>query len=124
MRGLLIGLGLMAALLAPTTPRALDCSNPQDQASMNQCSYLDWQKSDKALNKNYKRARAVLKRIGTGATALRDGQRAWITFRDNACEAEGAPYDGGTIQPLVVNTCLARLTWRRAEDLNQIADLN
>ena len=51
------------------------------------------------------------------ATGLRDGQRAWITYRDAACATEGYLSHGGSIEPMVVAYCLARLTKARAADV-------
>ena len=57
-----------------------------------------------------------------GAAALRDAQRAWIAFRDRACEVEGMRYEGGSIQPMIVAGCLERLTRARSEDLRLLAE--
>ena len=48
-----------------------------------------------------------------GPEALRDAQRAWITFRDKTCEAEGFAMRGGTAEPIVVGFCLTRVTRER-----------
>jgi uncharacterized protein YecT (DUF1311 family) len=47
-----------------------------------------------------------------------------VTFRDKACEAEGAQYRGGSIEPMIVAGCLARLTRQRGEDLKALAETN
>ena len=49
--------------------------------------------------------------------ALRQAQRDWIKFRDGACKAEGFLFRGGTMEPLIIATCLTRLTQRRTSDL-------
>ena len=110
-----------ACLLANAAP-AQDCSDPQTQLAMNECAHADYLAADEALNTEYRRARAALDE--SAGTALRDAQRAWIAFRDKACEVEGAQYDGGSIQPMVVAECLARLTWRRVDDLRLLAQTN
>lgn len=56
--------------------------------------------------------------------ALRDGQRAWITFRDQACLAEAYVFAGGSAQPMVYSGCQARLTEQRAADLWDLARAN
>jgi uncharacterized protein YecT (DUF1311 family) len=48
---------------------------------------------------------------------LRDGQRAWIAYRDAGCAAEGYLSHGGSIEPMVVAYCLARVTKTRAEEI-------
>jgi uncharacterized protein YecT (DUF1311 family) len=75
----------------------LDCANAQTQADMNQCSYLDFEKADKALNAVYrtavKSAQAADKQAAemgehyVGAVnELKKAQRAWIDYRDGHCE--------------------------------------
>ena len=72
----------------------------------------------------------MMKDIDTGlprdqrgaATFLRDGQRAWITFRDAACAAEGYLMHGGSAEPMVIYGCYARLTETRAADLWMVAE--
>lgn len=51
------------------------------------------------------------------ALALKEGQRAWITFRDKTCEAEGYAMKGGSAEPLVVYGCLHELTTERTGHL-------
>ena len=52
--GALLALPVSNALAQEDLP--LDCANAQTQADMNQCSYLDFEKADEALNAVYKRA--------------------------------------------------------------------
>ncbi|TXH96313.1 MAG: DUF1311 domain-containing protein [Pseudorhodobacter sp.] len=56
------------------------------------------------------------------ADLLRKGQKAWISFRDDACAAEGYVMHGGSAEPMLVYGCMARLTEARAEDLRLIAN--
>lgn len=123
---------LLLGLAAPVPAQAqdLDCSNPVTQLEMNQCAYEDWQAADAALNLAYKDAMAMLKDWDEyleegdipASDALRDAQRAWITFRDKACEAEGYAMRGGSAEPLLVNGCLARLTNERTTHLRDLVE--
>ena len=101
---------------------AQNCANPQTQLEMNDCARIEHQDADRELNAVYKQARARLSK--DGATALRDAQGAWITFRDKACVAEGSQYEGGSIQPLIVTSCLARLTRERTAGLRILLENN
>lgn len=122
-----LGLG---AMLACGTAHALDCDTAQTQQDMNQCAHLDWQAADGDLNAEYKRARATMRRIDgdlpqnlAGAEAtLRDAQRAWITFRDAACAAEGFLFRGGSMEPFMVSSCLATLTRQRTQALKSLSE--
>jgi uncharacterized protein YecT (DUF1311 family) len=51
---------------------------------------------------------------------LRKAQRLWIPYRDAACEAAAAPYQGGTIQPLIRLGCLTDLTETRTKELRSM----
>lgn len=123
----------LAALLCATPAAAQnwDCSDPGNlpQQGMNYCAHQDWKAADAQLNTVYKQARAAMKRIDAdlpdtlkgGAIALRDAQRAWITYRDKACAAEGFLFRGGTMEPFIVSSCMADLTRRRTEALQELA---
>ncbi len=116
----------LAVLLAgPAFAQEIDCANAMAQQELNLCAYRDWQDADADLNKAYKQAVAMLKDWDadlsegepSAANALRDAQRAWITFRDKACEVEGYAMRGGSAEPLLVNSCLAGLTRERTAQL-------
>lgn len=85
---------------------------------MNTCAYQDFQSSDDALNSTYKWAMARAKSFENGSVdALRDAQRAWIAYRDAACNAEGMLFEGGSMRPLIEYSCMATLTERRTKDM-------
>lgn len=109
--------------------QAVDCPNAMTQSEMNACAARDFEAADSDLNAAYARARTAMRRLDAelaagqaGAElALRDAQRAWITFRDTACVAEGFVMRGGSAEPLLVFGCKARLTQQRAQDLWALA---
>ena len=112
---------LLACLAPPVAAQDANCSDPPDQVTMTQCAYQEWQTADAELNSAYKRAMAMLKdqdaqmdaALRGGPEALRDAQRAWITFRDKTCEAEGFAMRGGSAEPMIVAFCLTRITRER-----------
>ena len=53
---------------------------------------------------------------------MREAQRAWITFRDNACAAEGYAMKGGSAEPLVVYGCMRTLTLERTAHLTSMVE--
>ncbi len=98
------------------------------QQGMNYCSYQDYQKADRALNIVWPQVKAKMKALdesnkewmpeqANGEESLLKAQRAWIDYRDGHCAAEGAEYAGGSIRPLIENTCLASITRKRTEEL-------
>ncbi len=118
-RKLFIGL----AFAGPVAAAAQDvtCEDAMTQRDMNRCAYEAWMSADAALNETYAWAMERAKSMSDAtAEALRTAQRAWIPYRDAACEAEGIIYEGGTIQPLILFTCKEHLTRQRTEEMRAV----
>ena len=124
----------LAALLAVVPVTAFsqdwDCSDAGNlpQQGMNYCAFEDWQNEDQTLNAIWPQVRQWAKERDEGSRDLEPdyavieenllkAQRAWIDYRDGHCESEGLKYAGGSIQPLIVNSCKADLTRKRNEEL-------
>ena len=126
---------LLAALcLAPTPLLAqdapeVDCANAMSQMEMTACAEQDWNAADEALNAAWAPAMARMRALDEdqpenlkgAADALREAQRAWVGYRDLACTAEGYQYRGGSMEPMVIYACRARLTEARTEELEALA---
>ncbi|MEP3231812.1 MAG: lysozyme inhibitor LprI family protein [Hyphomicrobiales bacterium] len=130
-------LALAFALFAITSPHTamaqsddLDCSNPQNQSVMNRCAFLDFEAADVELNAIWPAARKanatfaeyLPDNLKADAQALLEAQRAWITFRDAHCASVALPNAGGTIYPLIYNSCRAGVTRQRTEQLRELVD--
>ena len=108
----------------------VDCAKAEAQVELNFCAEEDWKTQDEELNAAYKLAMAVMKEIDAGlpedqrgaASYLRQAQRDWIAFRDNACAAEGFLMRGGSAEPMLIYGCLARLTQERALGLYALTE--
>lgn len=102
-----------------------DCTDPQDQSTMTRCAGLDYDKADKELNKLWPSIRKSAEDNDKGANAEDSGyvkalmasQKAWIAFRDAECAWQGFESRGGTLEPMLVNDCLATLTRERIKQL-------
>lgn len=117
----LICIGFCLCVTAASA-RANNCDTTMAQQEMNRCADLAFQAADGELNDAYADAVNFAREIGGEAEdKLRIAQRAWVTFRDAACEAEAYPNEGGTMQPMVYSYCLARLTDMRRADLISFA---
>ena len=119
--------GLAAFMLlsgAAFAQPVVDCTNAETQIEMNYCAERDYLAADADLNEVYPHAIEAMRQIDSylepaqrGAVeSLRAAQRAWIPFRDKACEAEGYLVSGGTMMPLIIYGCLERLTRQRVKD--------
>ena len=121
---------MLACLTLPAAAQEVDCANAVTQQDMNQCAYADWEAADADLNAAYKRAMDLLKGWDAdlpeaergGAAALKEAQRAWISFRDKACEVEGYAMKGGSAEPLLVYGCMRQLTEDRTVQLTGFVD--
>ena len=102
---------------------ALDCKEPLDQNTMTRCAGVDFEKADKELNELWPELKvdAEANDKDTGkheyADALLASQRAWIVFRDAECIWQGYEAHGGSLEPMIVNGCSARLTRDRIKQL-------
>jgi uncharacterized protein YecT (DUF1311 family) len=119
---------LAVALALPAAAEEADCANAITQKDMNICAEADWQAADKVLNSTYKEVMAAMKQMDAGLpddlrgaeVALRDAQRAWISYRDANCTAAGFKMRGGSAEPLLVYGCLLQLTLTRTEELQDL----
>lgn len=108
---------LALGLAAPAIAQDADCSDLTilPQQDINACLAEDYAFWDRLLNAAYQRVIAL--RDPEAEERLRVAQRAWITYRDATCEMEADRMRGGSGEAMLRNGCLARLTERRARDL-------
>ncbi|MEJ6388189.1 lysozyme inhibitor LprI family protein [Gymnodinialimonas ulvae] len=102
----------------PVGAQVAPCDPNQPQSALTQCVSEAYQAWDGLLNEAYQRVIGI--QDASGEERLRQAQRAWITYRDLACEMERARYDGGSIAPMIQLQCLTRLTERRTRDLEDL----
>ena len=128
MRAIVFG-AVLVGLPGLAPAQGVDCGNAMAQAELTFCAEQDWNGADDDLNDAYKAAMAVMKAVDAdlpadqqGAAAhLKAAQRAWVTFRDEACAAEGYMMHGGSAEPMVIYGCRAGLTRERATGLWHLA---
>ncbi|WEZ82790.1 lysozyme inhibitor LprI family protein [Rhizobium sp. 32-5/1] len=111
----------------------VDCDNQVTQFDMNHCANVDYEVADAALNATYKTVLAHMAEIDkdlaesmpnlVGAVeALKAAQRAWIGYRDGQCELAGFSARGGSMEPMLVSSCLADLTTKRTVELKELLE--
>ena len=54
--------------------------------------------------------------------ALVTAQRAWVAFRDANCALSGFQARGGSMEPMLISSCLAEMSGKRAEELRQLSE--
>jgi uncharacterized protein YecT (DUF1311 family) len=123
-QALLVALTIMIAPLSASA-NAPDCRDPQTQTEMNICAGLDYEAADRDLNAVYQRVRASVRKQDAEMQAtsrriealLLAGQRGWIAYRDGHCGVVGAEARGGTMESMLVSSCMADLTRKRTTEL-------
>ena len=99
------------------------------------CFFEESKYWDGRLNASYKKVKAKAEAIDTEmqeigssaasqADALRDMQRAWITFRDKTCEYEYSLWGGGTGGGPAINACHMHMNAKQALYLESLEGLN
>ncbi|MER8750272.1 lysozyme inhibitor LprI family protein [Mesorhizobium sp. M1050] len=108
-------------LAGASAARAQECDRSDDsQQMMNICAGEDYQEADARLNKAYQDL--ISADDADSKRLLQVAQRAWIAFRDAECAHSTAASAGGSIHPMEVSQCLARLTNDRIEQLAAAAN--
>jgi uncharacterized protein YecT (DUF1311 family) len=119
-------------LVTPLKAQNFDCSDPGNlpQQGMNFCAAKDFETEDRKLNAVWKEVFGELKARDADLgepdrgmpDALLTAQRSWITFRDAHCETEGFKYRGGSIEPLIFQSCRAALTRERSQQIKSLLE--
>ncbi|MEY4927459.1 MAG: hypothetical protein RI894_1895 [Bacteroidota bacterium] len=109
-------LSLIAIFLATF----LAASFAQTQAELNQTSAAEYKVADKQLNLVYNKVVKVAD--AQSKAALLEAEKAWIKYRDLHCKYACMQYDGGSIYPLMYNSCLTEMTKQRTKELTALLD--
>lgn len=86
--------------------------------SLRECIGAEFKRQDARLNRAYAEALQTLD--PAAKLKLRTAQRAWIAFRDADCDAVLAAY-GGTMAPMMEETCYLDRTSQRADELEDLS---
>lgn len=106
---------LMIGPRADRNPPLQDCGSLQKQQAMNACAYENYQTVDAELNEGYQMIKGLLPE--EGKRSLETAELAWLKFRDLDCEFERSQFEGGSIAPLILNSCLESRTNIRINEL-------
>lgn len=117
----LISILFAAPLIAAAQPlyKVRDCNNLVVTADIHECLSENYAAADAKLNEVYQ---AVMRSRPDQAArdGLRSSERAWIRYRDKHCNDEAEPEAGGTIVPLVMNSCYIEETDKRIRFLQNM----
>ena len=110
---------------APAQRRAAKdpCRDPQSQAEMNMCAAKKFKAADAELNKVYNRLASMLE--GGNLARLKAAEVSWLKYRDDDCGYEAGLFEGGSMRPLILSSCMERVTKARTAELRgQINEQN
>ncbi|WP_249692227.1 lysozyme inhibitor LprI family protein [Stappia sp. WLB 29] len=126
---------MLALLLPAATATAqqnpdIDCENAVVQMELTYCAEKEWEAADAKLNTAYSAAMKSMREMDAelsadlkgAAETLKEAQRAWIPYRDKACAAAGFLARGGSMEPMLIYSCLAELTEQRTQQLEHLAE--
>src|SRR5262245_26788158 len=74
-------------------------------AGQSDCYHNRYTKADAELNRVYGQLMSKLD-SQSQKDALRDAQRAWISYRDKECDFDASQYEGGTFENIANTACL------------------
>ena len=103
----------------------VDCDEPITQMEINVCSYREYLEADIALNEHWARVRSRWHERSDRSDFWQKvfgAQREWLEYRNAECEVWKKLYGGGTISPLMQNSCLTKVTQQRVEKLAALLD--
>lgn len=118
----------------PAIPEGYDCGDPLTQHEINACAHIDYLDADAGLNAQWALTAATMKQwdaeYGDSFSDGRPGffdtllaaQRAWLNYRDRHCASEGYLFRNGSAEPMMVSTCMARLSRERTEQLKELVE--
>lgn len=126
----LLALVLPAATATAQQDPDIDCDNAVVQMELTYCAEKEWEAADAKLNTAYSAAMKSMREMDAelsadlegAAETLKEAQRAWIPYRDKACAAAGFLARGGSMEPMLIYSCLAELTEQRTQQLEHLAE--
>jgi uncharacterized protein YecT (DUF1311 family) len=93
------------------------CANTDDmnQMEMNMCAGEAADLAETQMQAVY--TKAIAATSANDLVLLKRTQSAWKHYRALECEAQGASAEGGSIQPLIISTCMKKLTDSRKKEI-------
>ena len=83
------------------------------------CAWYKYFQADVRLNDSYSKAMKWLQEP-SAREALRDAQRAWISYRDASCRFETSAWEGGSFRSVATALCWESMTRNRTKELANV----
>ena len=95
------------------------CADAKTQREINRCMREQRDKAEAELGRRLGKLKKTLPDL---AAQFERAQEAWRRYRELECAANGAYYDGGSMQPGQVFGCQAWLTEERVREIGRMLD--
>lgn len=100
---------------APPDP----CANAGTQAALGECAYEGFLQASAAMSSQLRQVESAL--TPGQRTTWRRVQKAWLTYRTQACHFESSQLGSGSARAMVQWQCSARMTRERSAELARMA---
>ncbi len=98
-----------------------DCGNEPNQLGMNECAARQLVLANKVMNDNYQLNISNTTRSQAEKDEFAKNQSNWEKKMNTDCTAEGAAFEGGSIQPYIITMCKVKMTNERAKFLAPVS---
>lgn len=100
----------------------VNCDEPNTTLDLRICANLRAQQSDSLMQVEYQQVSQALDQLflEKAKLYLQEAQQHWVEMRSRECRIFWELYEGGSLQPVVYMQCLAEVTDRRTEALQQL----
>ena len=107
--------GAAASAALPESEASDPCANAGTQAARGDCSYQGFLQASAAMSGQLRQIEAALK--PGQRTTWRRVQKAWMTYRTQACHFESSQLANASARAMVQWQCAARMTRERTAEL-------
>lgn len=119
-RAVLLACALHAVALSAAASDGAPDPCAGTQAAINACSYESFLSATAAMSAQLRQVEASLK--PGQRTTWRRVQKAWLTYRTQACHFESSQLADGSARAMVQWRCAARMTRERSTELARLAN--
>lgn len=112
----LLTVGLLAGQAQSQSPGSTPCWRAADtQADLKRCADEDARAARARLDRLMVELRRTLD--ARALPGLDQSQQSWLAYAKSHCRWDGAAFEGGSMQPMIVLGCLAAITEQRIATL-------
>ena len=116
--------GLIAGTLGAAHAQAAPCDKNSTQSQLSACIHQQYQREGLRLQQHIQAIERLLTKHAKAHLAFTTAQNKWGAFREAECAFQTSSTVGASMQTMMRNACLADLTEKRANDLQNMLVCN